>query len=194
MQVSHPLKFAAVGLALWALVALALSAHSRAGAGVPEAPPRPTTLVLVRHGEKDPAGDARDPGLSKAGAARAERLAQLLEAAGVTHLFATEYHRTQDTLAPLAARVSKQVEIVPGAKTEDLLRALDALPAGSIAVVAGHSNTVPKIAEHFGVLLGGTEKSVQGPVLPETAFDRVYAITLPSRGSSGAWSLLELRY
>ncbi len=181
-----------------ALLVASLFALVRAGAAegklAAEALAQPTTIVLVRHAEKDPQADARDPGLSEEGRARAQRLARMFAASGVTHLFASEYHRTQDTLAPLAERAQKKVEVTPGAKTADLLKALDALPGGSIAVVAGHSNTVPAIAAHYGVLLAGTVKSAQGEVLPEDAFDRIYVITLPPRESKAPWSLLELRY
>lgn len=159
-----------------------------------EALPRPTTLILVRHAEKDPAGDARDPGLSEAGRARAERLAHVLGSASVTHLFASEYHRSQDTLAPLSKLSGKSIEIVSGAKTKELCAALDALPGGSIVVVAGHSNTIPEIAAHFGLVLAGLERSASGSHLPEDAFDRMYAITLPPKASKADWSLLELRY
>lgn len=159
-----------------------------------EAPPRPTTLILVRHAEKDLAGDARDPGLSEAGQARAERLAHLLSSAAVTHLYATEFRRTQATLEPLAQASGKKIEVFPGAKTKDLCAALDALPGGAVVVVAGHSNTIPAVAAHFGLALAGLEPTANGPLIPENAYDRLYAITLPSKGSQSDWSLLELRY
>jgi hypothetical protein len=181
-------------LALAAVAVFAAAARAPEDAQAALALPRPKTIVLVRHAEKDPAGDARDPGLSAEGKARAERLAKLFGAAGVTHLHATEFHRTQDTLAPLAALAKKEVVVTPGAKTAELLKALDALPGGAIAVVAGHSNTVPAIAAHFGVTLAGTEKTAQGVMLPESSFDRVFVITLPPRESKASWSLLELRY
>ncbi|HEV8111716.1 MAG TPA: histidine phosphatase family protein, partial [Planctomycetota bacterium] len=84
-------------LVLACAAVFALSARRPEDPPAPAAPPRPTTIVLVRHAEKDAAGDARDPGLSTEGKARAERLARMFAAAGVTHLFATEFHRTQDT-------------------------------------------------------------------------------------------------
>lgn len=182
----------AVAASMFCLVAASPGALEQPGPSGPLLAQK--TLVLVRHAEKDASGDARDPGLSEAGKARAERLASLFASAGVTHLFATEYHRTQDTLAPLATQASKKVEVVAGAKKDDLLRALDALPAGSVALVAGHSNTVPAIAAHFGVELVGITKSMQGPVIPEDAFDRVYVLTLPDKNSKSSPSLLELRY
>lgn len=193
------MRFLAVLLVL-PPVCLALASPStprgdeKRAVAAPEALPRPTTVILVRHAEKDPTGDPRDPPLSQAGTERAGRLASLLAAASVTHLFASEYHRTQDTLAPLAARTGKKVEILPGAKMAELCAALDALPGGSIAVVAGHSNTVPAIAAHFGLVLAGLETGAQGPLLPENAYDRLYAITLPPKASQASWSLLELRY
>jgi phosphohistidine phosphatase SixA len=194
MQRSKAFQSTLFLLVLACATVFALSARSPEDPKAPTAAPKPTTIVLVRHAEKDPQGDARDPGLSAEGKARAERLAKMLAAAGVTNLYATEFHRTQDTLAPLAALVKGRVEVTPGAKTADLQKTLDALPAGSIAVVAGHSNTVPAIAAHFGVELPGLEKTAQGMMMPESAFDRVYVLTLPAKESKSPPALLELRY
>lgn len=194
MQRIHRLSFTLSAIVLLVATLFAVRASGSEDQKAPSAPPRPTTIVLVRHAEKDAQGDPRDPGLSAEGKARSERLAKMFAASGVTHLFASEFHRTQDTLAPLAAPAKLKVEAVPGAKTADLLHALDALPAGSIAVVAGHSNTVPAIAAHYGVALSGLEKSAQGEMMPESAFDRLYVITLPPAGSKAAAGLLELRY
>lgn len=194
MQRIHGLKVTLTAILFLVATAFAVKALGIEEPQAASAPLRPTTIVLVRHAEKDPQGDPRDPGLSAEGKARAERLAKMLVSSGVTHLFSTELHRTQDTLAPLALPTKLEVEITPGAKTADLLRALDALPAGSIAVVAGHSNTVPGIAAHFGVTLGGLEKTAQGEMMPDNAFDRVYVITVPARESKAAAGLLELRY
>jgi phosphohistidine phosphatase SixA len=156
---------------------------------------RATTLVLVRHAEKDPAGDARDPGLSAPGKARAQTLARMLGASQVTHLFASEFHRTQDTLAPLAAATGKKVEVVPAGKIDDLAKAIAALPEGSVAVIAGHSNTVPDIARRYGLEVPGAKPTAQGLALPDDAFDRLYLITLPSKDVAGSVAtLFEMRY
>lgn len=151
---------------------------------------RPTTVILVRHGEK--AGDdPRDPGLSPAGEARALALARLLGHAGVTHLFASEYRRTQATLRPLAGATGHAPVIIPAADGAALLAALAALPDGAIAVVAGHSNTVPGLVTALGGEARGAPPGPSGPQLPDDAHDRLFVVTIPARGEV---QTLELRY
>lgn len=170
-------------------------AESKAPAPEKSVHARATTLVLVRHAEKDPQGDARDPGLSAAGQARAKTLARMLGSSQVTHLFASEYHRTQDTLAPLATAVGKKVEVVSAGKLDDLVAAIGALPEGSVAVIAGHSNTVPEIAKRYGLEVPGAKATPQGLALPDDAFDRLFVITLPAKDVAGSRaSLFEMRY
>lgn len=183
-------------LTLFAVAATTPSAGARDGtlAAPARAAERGVTVILVRHAEKATGGDARDPDLSPAGEARAAALARLLGAAGVTHLYASEYKRTQATLAPLAAATKLTTTVSGAAKAAELADTLRALPAGSIAVVAGHSNTVPDLARRLGAPLAGLTDSKNGPVLPEEAFDRVYAVTLPPRGVEAAPTVLELRY
>ncbi|MCZ6596244.1 MAG: phosphoglycerate mutase family protein [Planctomycetota bacterium] len=151
---------------------------------------KPVTVFLVRHAEKatSPESD-RDPELSEAGAKRAAHLARLLSKAGVTHLYASEYRRTQATLAPLAKKVGIELEVVsarsPGAQTEALVD----LPPGSVAVVAGHSNTVPRLVE----ALGGEVRELADASLGHDEYDRLFVVTLPA-GEGAATQTIELRY
>ncbi len=62
----------------------------------------PTVVYLVRHAEKAQASD-NNPPLSEAGMRRAEALAQTLGDAGVSAIYTTQFKRTTDTAAPLAA-------------------------------------------------------------------------------------------
>lgn len=140
------------------------------------------TIVLVRHAEKDPAG-GDDPALTPAGEARAVLLARTLGASGVTHLFASELLRTRATLAPLAESTSLAVAQLPARDLERWLAELRGLPAGALAVVAGHSNTVPAIVR--GLAGRGPE------ALGDDEHDRLFVVTL-AEGCEP--SLLELRY
>lgn len=157
---------------------------------------RARTVIVVRHGEKDPAGDARDPSLSPAGSLRAKALAHLLGPARVTHLFASEFRRTQETLAPLAEQSGRKVSIVPARETDRLLAEIAALPGGSVCVIAGHSNTVPKIVSALGTEIGNLVESSSGKAIPEDEFGRLFVITLPQSGARAVCdtSTLELRY
>lgn len=150
---------------------------------------RPTTVFLVRHAEKGD-DDPRDPGLSPVGEGRARALAGMLAQAGVTHLFASEFRRTQATLRPLATAAGREIVVFPAADPAALVAAIEALPAGSVAVVAGHSNTVPALVTAIGGEVRGTVASPAGPLLPADAYDRLFLVVIPARGEV---QTLELR-
>jgi phosphohistidine phosphatase SixA len=179
-------SLAAVLLALASLFTVGLSAAPRAGGDAA----RPRTVILVRHAEKDPASaDPRDPSLSEAGVERARELARLLGASGAAHVFTSELKRTQETVAPLAARLGLKSEPVPAAKSELVVAQLDALPAGSLAIVCGHSNTVPRVAELLGVEIAGLEEVRGQRMLNDEAYDRVFVITRPASGPASSFEL-----
>jgi len=156
----------------------------------------PIDVFVLRHAEKG-GGDPQDPELSEAGTARANQLARLLGAAGVTHLFASEYRRTQDTLALLAAALGVEVVSAPARDVGALAARIAELPAGSVVVVCGHSNTVPKLVD--GLLRrGGSTSDEARPDLAESAFDRLFHVTLPPAAVVSTVVLvprvIELRY
>ena len=138
-----------------------------------------TTVIVLRHAEKDPDGNPLDPGLGGAGRKRAAALVRLLARSGATHFFASEYSRTQETLAPLAAKLGGKVEVVPALEEAKLLELLHALPPGSVSVVAGHSNTVPALVQALGGSIEDLEKGPNGSVLSEIDFGRLFVLTLP---------------
>src|SRR5690606_4009018 len=76
---------AALGIGLWAVFKACAA--------------RPTTVLLLRHADREPGMDQ----LSTAGVARARRLADALSGAEVPAIYQTQYMRTQQTAAPLAA-------------------------------------------------------------------------------------------
>lgn len=185
-----------------ALLGLALAAwllqppSSRAEAGF-QAPARPRVVLVLRHAEKAiaPPGSApaspaaSDPPLSEAGSQRAAALAELLAPARPTALFASEYRRTQDTLAALAEHSGVGVTVIPAGEPARLLAALDALPAGSLAVVAGHSNTVPAIVRSLGGEIAGLGPDAALAALADDDYGRLFAVL---RCADGAAATLEL--
>ena len=157
-------------------------------------PVSPTVVFLLRHAEATGStqGD-RDPALSEAGTERAQELGRLLGVAGVTHLFASEFQRTQLTLAPLAEALEHEVTVVSARDADAQIAALRELPPGSVAVVAGHSNTVPQLAARLGVTMRDTvEHEDYGTMLPHDAYDRIAEVILPADGAPAR--LVELRY
>lgn len=157
-------------------------------------PAAPVLALFVRHAETSASTlSGGDPELSEEGQARARALAALLEGAEVTHLYASEYARTAATLAPLAA--AKELELVRiGARAQDeQLAALRALPPGSFAVVAGHSNTVPALVSALGGRVDELEQHPQyGAMIDHAVYDRAFLLHLPA-DARDAVSTLELR-
>jgi len=178
--------------------ALLLAAPLVAGAGAQTQPAtaEPIVVVVVRHAEKA-ADDPRDPTLSGAGERRAEALAGLLRDAGVTHLFCTEYRRTRLTVEPLARARGLQIQQVAADDPAVQVAALRALPAGSVAVVAGHSNTVPALVRGLGGSLDRTERhETYGEMLADDAYGRMFLVVLPpgNGGAAAGVQTLELHY
>lgn len=129
-------------------------------------------IFIVRHAER--LDETADPPLSAAGETRAAQLAHMLRAVEVTHLFATQFQRTRLTLEPLAEQAGLAVHTVDARQTDQLAVQLRQLPEGAVAVVAGHSNTVPELIEALG-----------GPDLPQIEhgqYDRLFQLLLLEAG------------
>ena len=172
-------------LAAFLFLALGCTASRPIDATPPTAAVAPRVVVLVRHAEKASDG-GEDPELTEAGARRAECLARTMRDAGVTHVFATTLQRTRHTVAPLADTLGLQVEVFEPDDYAAMLAALDRLPAGSVAVVAGHSNTLPTLATRLGAPLSGLDDDGYLPV-----YDRLDIIV---RDQPDHGARLQLRY
>jgi broad specificity phosphatase PhoE len=157
------LRHLALGLAIAAAGAPAARLAAQAA---------PVTVFVVRHAEKGP--DNPDPALTEAGSARARALAHALGDAGVTAVFVTEFRRTQETAAPLAARLGLAPERLDGRDVAGLVARIRALPAGARAVVVSHSNLVPVIVERL--------TGVPVDPLTDDDYDRLYVATVPASG------------
>jgi broad specificity phosphatase PhoE len=114
-----------------------------------------TTVILARHAEQ--AAPTGDPALTPAGEQRARDLAQTLIHVKLAGVISTPYQRTRLTAAPVAQAAGLEVTVVQAsADPAGIVRALDALPPGSTALVVGHSNTLAPIIAALG-----------GPRLPD---------------------------
>jgi phosphohistidine phosphatase SixA len=129
------------------LVCASVLAGFAAGAFAPPSAAQ-DAVFIVRHAERQ--DDSKDSPLSAAGQARAARLADMLRAAGITAIFATEYVRTFDTAKPLADRLGLTVQRVPAADTSALVARVRALGPTARVLLAGHSNTVPDLLKALG--------------------------------------------
>jgi phosphohistidine phosphatase SixA len=124
------------------------------------------TVILVRHAERAGGMDA-DLGISVPGRCRAEGLARMLKDAGVRRIYVSEAARTQQTAQPLAVALKITPEVVPA---KDLDGLLAKIRTGGIALVVGHSNTVPEIIKRLG---GGTV-----PPIDDSEYDRMFVATV----------------
>ncbi|HEU5472405.1 MAG TPA: histidine phosphatase family protein [Actinophytocola sp.] len=88
-----------------------------------ERPPGSTELLLIRHGESEPARRDRqfplvdghsDPELAPEGREQARRVADRLSFAKIDHIYVTTLRRTVQTAAPLAERLGITPVVEPG--------------------------------------------------------------------------------
>lgn len=134
----------------------------------------PQTIVLVRHAEK--ASEPKDdPPLIAAGRRRAQALVWKLEASGVTGIFSTDFRRTRDTVAPLAAELALEIHEIsgrdPAADAAEILA-----EGGRLSVVAGHSNTLGPLVEALG--------APRPEPIDESDYDRFYVVTVYAPGKA----------
>ena len=106
------------------------------------------TIILVRHAEKADA-TSQDPELSEAGKQRVERLARIIRKYKPGAVYSTDYKRTRDTVTPIATRRKLQVQTYDARKPNELVDAIMKSKTKRF-VVAGHSNTVPGLANLLG--------------------------------------------
>jgi broad specificity phosphatase PhoE len=90
----------------------------------------------------------------------------MLRDSGVDKIYSSDFERTRDTAAPLAAALGLEVEQYDPTAMADLSQTLLASPGRYLVV--GHSNTTPELAG----LLGGEP----GPPIPESEYDRLYLL------------------
>jgi phosphohistidine phosphatase SixA len=108
-----------------------------------------TTVLFVRHADVDvppPVGNP-DPSLNTKGVIRANELARVAEAAGVSAIFTSELKRTKETAAPLAARLdlARPPSVVPD--VAEFAAGVRAGRYGPVVLVVGHTNTVPPLID-----------------------------------------------
>lgn len=132
----------------------------------------PGTVIVVRHAEKGAAGD--NPSLSPEGEARATRLAEMLAAAQVEAIYASQYRRTAETALPLAERLSLPLQVYDASDSGQLVERLLEQHADATVLVVGHSNTVPEIVRR----LSGREVGEMG----EERYGDVFVVVRPRWG------------
>lgn len=146
-----------------------------------------TPVYLLRHAEKANQ-PTPDPDLAPAGHARAQELKRILKEVPVAAVYTTDYKRTRQTVAPLAADkglapIQYDVGTVPTSILSDYV--------SKPTVIVGHSNTVDDLISGLG-----------GPPfqdLPGNQYDNLLLLIIKKEkklgsGTSTSAKLLHMKY
>jgi broad specificity phosphatase PhoE len=142
-----------------------------------------TTVIVVRHAEKNIEPDNPDPDLGPAGQARAQEIARMFADSGIQAVYATQFKRTQQTVAPLASRLNIPITAVDAKQSAEVARRISTDHRGQTVFIAGHNNTVPEIVN----LLSGENI----PLIPESEFDNMFIVTIYRFGKA---KVVKFRY
>lgn len=132
-----------------------------------------TTFILVRHAEKASDG-TDDPDLKPEGVERAKKFAALFQNTSIDAIYSTRFKRTKSTVALLAEFKKLPVEVYESAKAETIDTWISK-HKGKTVIIAGHSNTVPQIAN---ILLGRDEFQN----FPDDYYGNILVVTVLRRG------------
>ena len=121
-------------------------------------------IYLVRHAEKQHSKD-KNPTLTELGHQRANNIANMLKKNDISHIYSTDYHRTQQTAKPLSDLIKVAITSYDPRDLPAFAQQLKTIQ-GNILVV-GHSNTTPELVS----LLGG-----QSTPIDESEYDRLYQL------------------
>ena len=134
-----------------------------------------STYILLRHAEKDTSGIGStmmkaDPPLAKEGEQRALRLPEVLKAYTPDAIYSTNYTRTKTTVASLAKKFNKEIELYDpktlAVFSEQLLQ-----QKGKTIVIVGHSNTTPALVN---LLI----KENKYATLDESVYNQLWIVTV----------------
>jgi 2,3-bisphosphoglycerate-dependent phosphoglycerate mutase len=140
-----------------------------------------TTVILVRHAEKDTLVLGSDPPLSARGFVRAQELRRVLADAAVSAIYVTPWQRNRQTAQPLATALGETLIVIDA--IDSTIAHARADHRGKTVLVVGHSNTVPQI------ITGLTGRPF--PAAAGVPYDAMWVVTL--RDGAPA-TLLTLRW
>lgn len=135
-----------------------------------------TTVVLLRHAERQSFFDGDSP-LAEAGLRRARDLVPLLEGFHPVALYTSDLKRTQQTLAPLAARLGMMPAVRAKGGSEALAAEILRDQRGRTVLVCWHHDLMKKLARGLGV---------KGPVpyWSLATYDRLWIVRVPAKGEA----------
>ncbi len=135
-----------------------------------------TTVVLVRHAERQSIWDADSP-LAEAGLRRAQALVPQLAAFHPAALYTSDLQRTRQTLAPLATRLGMAPATFAKGDSAGLAAAILRDHRGGTVVVCWHHDLMKKLVRALGV---------KGPVpyWPLDSYDPLWIVRVPETGEA----------
>ncbi len=142
-----------------------------------------TTVIIVRHAEKNIEPDNPDPDLSSAGHVRAEELARMFSDTGIQVIYATQYKRTQQTVSPLAKKLQLPITTIDARQSQELVRQILTNNRNQTVFIAGHNNTVPEVVNMLS-----NEKF---PAINESEYDNMFIVTIYRFGTA---KVVKLKY
>jgi broad specificity phosphatase PhoE len=148
----------------------------------------PTTILLVRHAERQDAppapGECPPPGLgiqnstgtsiTEAGRERASQLAHVVGEAGVSAIYVSEVCRSQWTAKPLADRANVPVVQLNAADVQGLVSHIRANQRGRTVLVSSHTDRIPQIISALG--------APPAAAVADTDYDNLWVVTVPRFG------------
>jgi len=140
--------------------------------------PDETIIYIVRHAEKDTSNTKNnDPDLSNLGKERAESLNDFLRKEKISAVFATNFKRTIQTVAPVAQHNEVSINTYDAKDHSVIARTVTSELTNQKVLVAGHSNTILEIVKAFGV---------NPPVdrLNDDDYDLIFQIRIDKNGST----------
>ncbi len=181
----------------WLLLFVAIFSLVACGFTTPPIVSKPgttTTIILVRHAERDP---GLDPPLNTEGITRAAKLAEVLGLNGVTAIYATDYLRNRQTAEPLATKLGLTIALIGSAElgnTQSLAARLSTefleKHAGGVVLLVGNVGsptfgTNGILADLF-TLFGGTGN-------PPNRYQDLTIMVVPEAGK-GAPNIIRTSY
>lgn len=147
-----------------------------------------TTVLFVRHADTAPAALGDEPGLSPAGAVRAEELSRVLGdvdvVQGLDAILVAPDRASRETAAPLARRLNLPVLDVDTGDPDALAKRILKEWKGQIVLVVAEPAVIPALIPEF-------QGSKKVPPLADTEYDNLYVVSIPWYGKV---KTLRLRY
>lgn len=126
-----------------------------------------TTIILTRHGDRDPLAEE----LNDKGRLRAEALVEAVSDMNITAIYSPDLKRNLDTAQPLATRLGIEVQVLSSSRNQVVTTILTRHP-GEVVIWIGNSGNLKDIYS----LLGG-----EGT--PPTTYGDLYIVEVNNSGN-----------